>query len=179
MRDVHSNAELETIHHIGDGLIFNLFSSGPTAAAQDNVLHLASCPWVERMLAGSDPARAPSVRKVFFDGLDESCSRLAQDRGPVGSNWKYCGTCKPDRPVISDDCPTLDSRMVTSGRVDGVFREAEVERSLYAHLRHAGYQVQEKVRVSSGIVDAVAMRDGKRIFIEAKGEDSGDTAAHR
>ena len=44
---------------------------------------------------------------------------------------------------------------------------------MYAHLRRAGYEVQEKVRVSSGIVDAIAMRDGKRIVIEAKGEDSG------
>ena len=33
--------------------------------------------------------------------------------------------------------------------------------------------VRSTVRVSSGIVDAVATRDGKRIVIEAKGEDSG------
>jgi hypothetical protein len=40
----------------------------------------------------------------------------------------------------------------------------------------AGHEVQEKVRVSSGIVDAIATRDGKRIVIEAKGEDSGRTS---
>jgi hypothetical protein len=177
MRDVHSNAELEAIHHSGDGLIFNAFSSGPTAAAKDNGLHLASCPQVERMLAGADPARAPSVRKVFFDDLAEACSRLARDRGPVGSSWKHCGRCRPDRPVISDDRPRAASRVAIPGRADSVFREAEVERSLYAHLRHAGYEVKEKVRVASGIVDAVATRDGERIVIEAKGEDSGGYAS--
>ena len=173
MRDVHSNAELDAIHHIGDGLIFNLFSFGSAAAARDNVLHLASCSWAERMLAGADPARAPSVRKVFFDDLDDACSWLVQHRGPVGSSWKHCGRCKPDRRVIGDGGTEADSRMAISGRADSVFREAEVERSLYARLRRAGYEVQEKVRVSSGIVDAIATRDGKRIVIEAKGEDSG------
>lgn len=149
MRDVHSNAELEAFHHSGDGLIFNAFSSGPTASAKDNVLHLASCPQVERMLAGADPARARSVRKVFFEDLDEACSRLEQDRGPVGSSWKHCRTCRPDHPVISDG-PRATSRAAIPGRADSVFREAEVERSLYAHLRHAGYEVKEKVRVDSG-----------------------------
>jgi hypothetical protein len=33
--------------------------------------------------------------------------------------------------------------------------------------------VQKKVPVPSGIVDAVAKRDGRRIVIEVKGEDSG------
>lgn len=170
---VHSNAELEAIHHIGDGFIFNRFPSGPTAAARDNVLHLASCPWIERMLAGADPARAPSVRKFFFEGVDEACSWLEQHRGPVGSSWKHCGTCRPDSPVISDGRQRAASSMAVSGGADSVFREAEVERSLCAHLRNAGYEVQEKVHVSSGIVDAVATRDGKRIVIEVKGEDSG------
>jgi hypothetical protein len=87
------------------------------------------------MLAGAGPARVPSVRKVFFDDLNEACSWLAQHRGPVGTSWKHCGTCKPDRPVICDGGLKADSHMTISGRVDSVFRETEVERSLYAHLR--------------------------------------------
>lgn len=78
---------------------------------------------------------------------------------------------------MSDGRPQAERRAAShatiSGQADAVFREAEVKRLLYAHLRQAGYAVQEKVRVSNGIVDAVTTRDGERIVIEAKGEDSG------
>jgi hypothetical protein len=132
------------------------------------------------MLDGSDPAAAPSVRKVFFDTFDEAASWLNDHRGAIGSGWKPCRTCRPSRPadggVADDDLGAgqqAGSPAGTLGRADGVFREAEVEHLLYAHLRSAGYMVQEKVRVSNGIVDAVATKGGKRLVIEVKGEDAG------
>jgi Holliday junction resolvase-like predicted endonuclease len=51
--------------------------------------------------------------------------------------------------------------------------EREVEILLYAHLRRAGFRVQEQVRVPNGIIDAIAERDGGRVIIEVKGEDKG------
>jgi hypothetical protein len=36
-----------------------------------------------------------------------------------------------------------------------------------------GYAVPEKVPVASGIVDAVASREGDRVVIEVEGEDQG------
>jgi hypothetical protein len=175
MRHVQTNAELAAIHSAGAGLIFNDFTSGPTAA-ENNRLHLAGCPWVKRMLAHCDPASAPPVRKVFFGTFDEARSWLAGNRG-----WKPCPKCRPDETafsgVIGDSQPRAarrrDPYIVTADQADDVFREVEVERLLYAHLRNAGYAVQEKVPVTSGIVDAVATRDGERVVIEVKGEDSG------
>jgi Holliday junction resolvase-like predicted endonuclease len=54
-----------------------------------------------------------------------------------------------------------------------VFTERQVEGLLYAHLRRTGFSVNQKVKVSSGIIDAVAERGGSRTFIEVKGEDRG------
>ena len=166
MRQVRTNAELEALHDAGDGLIFNDFGS---TAAQDNILHTASCTWVRRMLLNSDPSSAPSVRKYFFRSIDEADSWLTSNRGPVDVGWKLCRTCEPgDRN--SDHVPRAASR--TDGR-HLVFREAEVEQLLYAHLGQAGYDVRQQVRVPCGFVDAVAVKDDERIVIEAKGEDSG------
>jgi hypothetical protein len=131
------------------------------------------------MLERSDPASAPSVRKVFFETHDEAISWLAHHRGPTASGWQPCGRCRPGRPTdggVAGQPRALRQagpRGAISGQPDQVFREAEVERLLYAHLRLTGYTVQEKVRIASGIVDAVATRDGERIVIEVKGEDAG------
>jgi hypothetical protein len=131
------------------------------------------------MLERSDPASGPAVRKVFFETLDEATSWLAHHRGPVDRGWRPCGSCKPGHPAVggvADDPQArrqAGSRAVISRQADDVFREAEVERLLYTHLRNAGYTVQEKVQVASGKVDAIATRDNERIFIEVKGEDSG------
>lgn len=96
MHRVQTNAELEARHSAGAGFIFNDFTSGP-AGAQDNVLHVAGCMWVGRMLDRAEPARRPSVRKMFFATLDEAQSWLGPNRGPEGRGWKQCATCRPDR----------------------------------------------------------------------------------
>jgi hypothetical protein len=98
MRHVQTNAELEALHRAGDGLIFNDFTSGPTAA-DNNRLHLAGCSWVDRMLDHADPTVTPSVRKIFFGTFDEAIDWLAPNRGPAGVGWKPCATCRPDRPA--------------------------------------------------------------------------------
>jgi hypothetical protein len=94
MHQVQANAELEAIHRIGAGFVFNDFTSGP-AGASDNVLHLAGCPWVGRMLYRAEPQRRPSVRKIFFTTINEAHWWLAANRGPEGRGWKPCDTCRP------------------------------------------------------------------------------------
>lgn len=94
MHQVQANAELEAIHRAGAGFVFNDFTSGP-AGARDNVLHLASCPWVGRMLYRAEPQRRPSVRKIFFTTINEAHSWLAANRGPEDRGWKPCDTCGP------------------------------------------------------------------------------------
>src|SRR5487761_1107489 len=96
VRKVGTNAELESIHRSGAGLVFNDYTSGPTAA-ENNRLHLANCVWVRRMLDGANLAAAPSVRKIFFDSFDEAATWLNAQRGPVGTGWKPCGRCSPGR----------------------------------------------------------------------------------
>ncbi len=168
MRQVRTNAELEALHDSGDGLIFNDFTTGPTAA-QNNILHTASCTWVRRMLLNSDLSAPPSVRKCFFGSMDEADSWLTSNRGPAGIGWKLCTKCGPGD---GDKAPMPRAAMRADGG-DPVFREAEVEQFLYAYLREAGYDVRQQVRVPGGFVDAVATRGSERIVIEAKGEDSG------
>jgi hypothetical protein len=173
MRHVVTNADLEAIHCAGDGLILNDYPS-VRSAAQYKVLHLAWCSGVARML-GRVGTSAPSVPKIFFAAIDEADAWLALHRGPVGTGWKPCDACLPghnaeggarsagrrDRPVLGATGPGI------------VFTERAVEGFLYAHLRQAGFGVREKVVVPSGIIDAVAERDGARVVIEVKGEDRG------
>jgi hypothetical protein len=99
MHSVQTNAELEAFHIAGVGFVFNDFTSGPSSA-RDNVLHAASCTWVGRMLDGAEPQSRPSVRKVFFDTLDEAHSWLMLNRGPEGRSWKRCATCRLGRDVV-------------------------------------------------------------------------------
>lgn len=176
---VRTNGELEALHRAGGGLIYNDFTSAPTAA-DNNRLHLASCTWVERMLKHADPVGAPSVRKVFFGTFNEASVWLARHRGPVGIGWKQCARCSPGCPAVavmacneSRKQSQSAQRQASSSQAGRVFRETEVERLLYAYLRNAGYLVTERVPVSSGIADAVAAREGERVLIEVKGEDAG------
>lgn len=96
MHRVQTNAELEALHIAGAGFVFNHFTSGP-AGARDNALHTASCPWVRRMLEGARPLARPSVRKMFFDTVDEAQSWLVSTLGPEGHGWKRCTGCRPGR----------------------------------------------------------------------------------
>lgn len=95
MHRVQTNAELEAIHAAGVGFVFNDFTSG-AASGKDNVLHVASCPWVRRMLLRAEPQCRPSVRKIFFASINEARSWLAANRGQERCGWKRCDTCRPD-----------------------------------------------------------------------------------
>ena len=55
--------------------------------------------------------------------------------------------------IVSVNCGQRHQGSV-AGRADEVIREAEVEHLLHAQLRQAGYGVQERVPLSSGIIDA-------------------------
>jgi serine/threonine protein kinase len=79
MRIVQTNGELRAFHADGQGLIFNDFTSGP-AGARDNVLHVAACAQVRRMLDRAQPESRPSVRKLLFSDMAEAQSWLASNR---------------------------------------------------------------------------------------------------
>jgi hypothetical protein len=93
MRHAQTNAELAAFHAEGTGLVFNDFTTG-RSAARYNVLHVAGCPWVRRMLDRADPQARPSVRKLLFSAVDEAQAWLASNRGQEGHGWKYCATCR-------------------------------------------------------------------------------------
>ena len=175
MRQVLTNADLAAIYDGSVGMVFNDYASGPTAG-QNNVLHTAGCQSVARMLRRADPDRAPSIKKIFFDTAAEARTWLLRHRGEERVAWKTCTGCGAGRPVTPGprqaDHPAAIQTLSSRG-AGGPFRETEVELLLCAYLRQAGYAVQEKVVVPSGIIDAVAMRGGERIVIEAKGEDRG------
>lgn len=101
MHPVQTNAELEAFHVAAVGFVLNDFTSSP-AGARDNVLHVAGCAWVGRMLARAEPQSRPSVRKLFFDTLDEAQSWLVHNRGQEGRGWKRCATCRPGRVAVTD-----------------------------------------------------------------------------
>jgi|SRR5450756_62711 len=173
MRHVATNADLEAIHRAGDGLIINDYPS-VRSAAQYKVLHLAWCSGVARML-GRVGTSAPAVPKIFFEAADEADSWLALRRGLAGTGWKPCDICLPGHSAASGARPAgrRDRPVLGAAGPGAVFTEREVEGFLYAHLRQAGFGVREKVTVPSGIIDAVAERDGVRVVIEVKGEDKG------
>jgi hypothetical protein len=102
MHRVQTNAELEALHVAGAGFVFNHFTSGP-AGARDNVLHMAGCPWVRRMLDGAKPLVRPPVRKMFFDTLDEAQSWLVPTLGPEGRGWKRCTGRRPGRMAAGNN----------------------------------------------------------------------------
>lgn len=96
MRDVSTNAELDAFHEVGEGLVFNHFTSGP-AGARDNVLHTAGCPQVGKMLIRARPESRPSVRKILFATTGEAQSWLASNLGPEGHGWRWCTRCRAGR----------------------------------------------------------------------------------
>jgi hypothetical protein len=53
------------------------------------------------------------------------------------------------------------------------FRESEVEALVAQHLIRSGYEVSRETRVASGIIDLVAVKEGRSLVVEVKGEDAG------
>jgi len=97
MLQVRSNSELASLHAAGEGLVFNYFtkSGSDTSAGQNNVLHVADCFWVNRMLAGARLTARPSVDKIFFDSASEAQSWLIAHVGQETVRWKRCAICCP------------------------------------------------------------------------------------
>jgi len=169
MKCIKSDAELQQIRTVGNGLIYNDFSRMGPSGKYYNILHAAYCPQLAKANV--------NVPKYFFDTLDEAITWLHENRGEEGVNWKRGGICRAiPRPVSinsSESKPGL-TQTSTTEQEPAPFREAEVKQILVKHLRQKGYQVREEVLVSNGKVDIVGHGpDGSQIMIEAKGEDAG------
>ena len=167
MKRIESQAELEHLHSVGEGLIYNDFSRKGPSGKKYNILHAAYCRWMLRSNV--------NVPKYFFSDIDEAIEWLRKNRGEEGKNWKCCGTCQAKArrlsPVLRGP-KRLDA--VKSAAVRTVpFTEAEAEKILLQYLREHGYKVRRQVRVASGIVDVVAEGPDGRWLIEVKGEDKG------
>ena len=162
MKYVESNAELKRLHSAGKGLIYNDFSRRGSSGKNYNVLHAASCHW----LAKSNV----NVPKIFFGDIDEAIGWLRKNRG---ENWKRCGSCLAKaQPSSKGSGKSVSLKENTSAEKE-VFTEGEVEQLLIQYLKETSYRVRRQVRVPSGIIDVVAEKEGKRLLIEAKGEDRG------
>lgn len=163
MKRIETDAELRRLHTIGDGFIYNDFSGMGPSGKENNILHIAFCSWVTRSKA--------NIPKYFFNNIDEAIKWLRTNRR---GNWKRCGSCLaktrlPSRAPRESEIPKVRSAPVRNE----VFTEAEVEEILIQFLEGKGYKIRRQVRAPSGIIDVVAEKDGKKLLIEAKGEDRG------
>jgi len=86
MKIITSDAELQHLHSVGAGFIYNDFSGKGSSGNKYNVLHIAYC----RTISGADL----SAPKYFFSDIDKAIAWLRKNRGEEGKNWKRCGTCK-------------------------------------------------------------------------------------
>lgn len=93
MKFIKSDAELEQIHSVGEGLIYNDFSRKGPSGKKYNILHAVYCRWVLKSNV--------NVPKYFFSDIDEAIEWLRKNRGDEGKNWKRCGTCKAKARPIS------------------------------------------------------------------------------
>jgi len=163
MKKIETDVELRRLHTIGDGFIYNDFSGMGPSGKENNILHIAFCSWVTSSKA--------NIPKYFFNNIDEAIKWLRTNRR---GNWKRCGTCLaktrlPSRVPRESEIPQVKSAPMRSE----VFTEAEVEKILIQYLKDNGYKVRRQVRVPSGIIDIVTEKEGKKLLIEAKGEDMG------
>lgn len=169
MKCIKSDAELEQLRSIPNGLIYNDFSRMGPSGKDYNILHAAHC----GQLAKSN-LNAP---KYFFHNLDEAITWLHENRGEEGGNWKRCGVCRANARPASVGSPQSKPALKhtsTTEQKSAPFREAEVKQILVKYLQGKGYQVRTEVLVPSGMVDIVgASPDGSQIMIEVKGEDAG------
>ena len=172
MKQIQSNEELKKMHAAGNGLIYNDLSGRGTSRTDYNVLHAASCRWVTKSKV--------SVRKYFFDSLEEATVWLEQNRGEERVRWRRCKTCGAgDRsaPADSPKATVMPKRTRAQGSPDAPFAEAEVESLLIAYLEAGNYSIETQVQVHSGIIDVVAEGPEGRWIIEVKGEDRGGYAS--
>jgi hypothetical protein len=97
MKCIKSDAELQQIRTVGNGLIYNDFSRMGPSGKDYNVLHAAYC----RQLAKANV----NVPKYFFDTLGEAITWLHENRGEEGVNWKRGGTCRANARPVSIGSP--------------------------------------------------------------------------
>jgi len=82
---IESDAEFRQLCSRGEGFIYNDFSEKGPGGKDYNILHRASCHWVNRSNL--------NVPKYFSPNLDEAVAWLCHYRGEERVNWKCCGTC--------------------------------------------------------------------------------------
>jgi hypothetical protein len=170
MERLHLADRLHDILSSRRGFVYNDFASGtrpgrpPSKSARSNVLHGAQCGYLQVSL---------SVAKYYAGTLEDAMNWLGSNRGEEGPAWHRCGCvagAQPGAPAAAN-AAQADTPGVLSA--EDPFAEREVERLLYLHLERQGYEVERRVHVPSGIIDAVATGQGERVVIEAKGEDRG------
>ena len=167
MKFIKSNAELEQLHSVGRGLIYNDFSRKGPSGKDYNVLHAASCGWVARSNV--------NVSKIFFSSIGEAIEWLRKNRGEEGKNWKRCGACQAKTGSLSPVSRESKRLGTVKGAPirTGPFTETEVEKIFLQYLKENGFKVRRQVPVASGRVDVVADGSGGHWLIEVKGEDKG------
>ncbi len=84
MRKISDIKDYQRILDQGGGYIYNDFSPSGSQG-DDNILHLASCRWLEKSNLTYD--------KYFFNTMNEAKTWLDSHRGDEGENWRKCRTC--------------------------------------------------------------------------------------
>ncbi len=164
---IKNDEQLYSLHRSGRGFIFNYFTNGKDANKY-NVLHSASCYWITKSNT--------NVKKYFFKNKKEAAEWLIQNVGEQDVRWKKCGVCSAlGQPFLEDieEIPKIEPEIKSDNIIDNVFREPKAQKLLVNHLKKNGYNVKEKHKTPSGIIDIVADKDEEIIVIEVKGEDKG------
>ena len=81
MRKVKTQEDYQEIQNIGAGFVYNDFSPSGSQP-DDNVLHLASCQWLEKSNLNVD--------KYYFNSMHEAGEWLDSNRPDA---WRKCRTC--------------------------------------------------------------------------------------
>lgn len=85
MRKVTDLKDYQRIQDDGVGYVYNDFSPSGSHGGDDNILHLASCRWLDLSNLNVD--------KYFFNTLIEAEIWLESHRGEEGESWRKCRTC--------------------------------------------------------------------------------------
>jgi hypothetical protein len=174
MRHAQTNAELAAFHAEGTGLVFNDFTTGRSAAGY-NVLHVASCPWFQRMLDRADPQARPSVRKLLFSAADEAQAWLTSNRGQEGYGWKYCATCGANR-VQTREHPHPGARTDPAGTDEEDRADAWVPGALLAPDSWPADALPFAMPASQPAATAAGAAEAREL---EQGRRSGPGQAHR
>jgi hypothetical protein len=173
---ITSEAELRELLEGRQGFIYNDFAPSvrpdraPTKSARDNnLLHGA---WCSRLVVSL------TIAKYHAPELEEAWAWLTQNRGEEPEAWHRCKFClglRSSRPLrVTDQGAAVGSEVIAVANTGlEPFREATVESMLVQHLESHGHAITMQFPVPGGRIDVVATREGQRLVIEVKGEDSG------